>query len=518
MNILSKITSNEYNNRLEAILDTKNYSTEVKNLLLSMLYKIENGYEDYKTVKIDAEDKSNYIEKILQIIQNECDEIKVVTPQTIKSKPLEEQNVICITDEQRGSILVYANELDLLYSIFEIDYKYNQKEKNIINPIIYNIQKFYCIASCIDRSEIIRDFDGWSWNNNIKSQENIDINFIFQIMQILLGKNETKKMLYIPEEIQKNLNGNDEFKRYMYILILTIMGKKDDNLIQTLEKMKIEKEQFQNLINDRKQFVNFVTDEKKRLNNDIKKIDEILNDNNKLRYEYNARNEKLSNKEKIFSISHLAEKLELERAEKLELIKKNNKILEPLEFIKQKEKNEHDISSLKIIIENVQNSEFERKVKIEAQTIFLKKFLEKIEKANSQKLLSLMYKYRYYCVLPVSLNKEIKDIQELKSQLQDVTNSLIDNGIDKQIIVNFSDSTSVCYSILKFIFVSKIVKLEEIEVMINKLANKKQTNDLDTKIRVSIYDLKDKEKTYEETVKHLKLIKVKFNKKIKVFL
>ena len=129
-----------------------------------------------------------------------------------------------------------------------------------------------------------------------------------------------------------------------------------------------------------------------------------------------------------------------------------------------------------------------------------------------------MYKYRYYCVLPVSLNKEIKDIQELKSQLQDVTNSLIDNGIDKQIIVNFSDSTSVCYSILKFIFVSKIVKLEEIEVMINKLANKKQTNDLDTKIRVSIYDLKDKEKTYEETVKHLKLIKVKFNKKIKVFL
>ena len=129
-----------------------------------------------------------------------------------------------------------------------------------------------------------------------------------------------------------------------------------------------------------------------------------------------------------------------------------------------------------------------------------------------------MYKYRYYCLLPIYLDVEIKDIPELKSQLEDVTNSLIDNGIDKQLIVNFSDSTSVCYSILKFIFVSKIVKLQEIEVMINKLDNKNKTSEMDSKIKVSLYDLKDKEKTYEETVKHLKLIKIKFNKKIKVFL
>ena len=58
MNILSKLTSNEYNNKLEEILETKVYSTEVKNLLLSMLYKIENGYEDYIKVKADAEEKN----------------------------------------------------------------------------------------------------------------------------------------------------------------------------------------------------------------------------------------------------------------------------------------------------------------------------------------------------------------------------------------------------------------------------------------------------------------------------
>ena len=38
----------------------------------------------------------------------------------------------------------------------------------------------------------------------------------------------------------------------------------------------------------------------------------------RLRYEYNTRNEKLPNKEKIFSISHLSERLEQEREVKLE--------------------------------------------------------------------------------------------------------------------------------------------------------------------------------------------------------
>ena len=65
MNILSKLTSNEYNNKLENILETKKFDVEVKNLLLSMLYKIETGYEDYKKVKVDAEEKDIFIRRIL---------------------------------------------------------------------------------------------------------------------------------------------------------------------------------------------------------------------------------------------------------------------------------------------------------------------------------------------------------------------------------------------------------------------------------------------------------------------
>lgn len=520
MNILSKLTSNEYNNKLEEILETKAYSTEVKNLLLSMLYKIENGYEDYIKVKADAEEKNIYIEKILDIIRKECDEIKIVTPQTVRSRPLEDENAICITDEERGSILVYANELDLLYSLFEMDYKCKNKYwKQIeVNPIINSIQFFYRVANGINESEIIRDFDGWSWNNNLKKQENININFVYQIILLLLGREETNKILNIPDEIEKNFNGNDEFRKCIYTLILIIMAKKDNYLRTYLEKSKDEKEENQKLINNREQFIVYLTNEKKRLNNEIKKIDEILNDKDRLRYEYNSRNEKLPNKEKIFSISHLAERLEQEREVKLEEIKQKNKMLEPLEFIKLKEQNEGEIHTLQTIIESIDNQEKEKETFLKTQTIFLNNFIKEIEIANKEKILELIYKFRYYCLIPVTPDKAIKDIPELQKQLKDVTNGLIDNGIDKEIIVNFSDSTSVCYNILKYVFVSKIIDLQEIEIVINKVDNKKQENDLDSKIKVSIYDLKDKEKTYEETVKHLKLVKVKFNKKIKVFL
>ena len=520
MNILSKLTSNEYNNKLENILETKKFDVEVKNLLLSMLYKIETGYEDYKKVKVDAEEKDIFIRRILSIIQNECEEIKVVTPQTFKSKPLEEKNNICLVDEERGSILVYANELDLLYSLFEMDYKFQQKDivSKEEDPIIGNIQSFYKVANGIDESEIIRDFDGWSWNNNIKDQENIKINFIYQTMQVLLGKKITHKLLNNPEEIKKTLEGNEEFKKSIYVLILIMIAKKDNNLRQNLENIKNEKEKEYKLINDKAQFILYTTEEKKKLNNDIKKIDEILNDKDKLRYEYYKRNEKLPNKEKIFSISHLADMLENERKEKLEEIKKRNKMLEPLEYVRQKDKNEKDVLFLNSIIEGVYDKEKEKNAIVNVQQMFLKKFQEKIEKADKDKLLELIYRFRYYCLIPITRRKSIKDIPEIQKQLADVTNCLIDNGIYKQIIVNFSDSTSVCYNILKYVFISKIINLQEVEIMINKLDNKKQNDGLEARIKVSIFDVKDKEKTYEETVKHLKLIKVKFNKKIKVFL
>ncbi len=49
--LISKLNIKDYNNQLEKILSKKTFSEDTKNLLLNMLYKIENAYDDYNKVK-----------------------------------------------------------------------------------------------------------------------------------------------------------------------------------------------------------------------------------------------------------------------------------------------------------------------------------------------------------------------------------------------------------------------------------------------------------------------------------
>ena len=49
MGLFSKLK--DYNVELEEVLDSKYFSSNIKNLLLNMVYKIENSYADYKEVK-----------------------------------------------------------------------------------------------------------------------------------------------------------------------------------------------------------------------------------------------------------------------------------------------------------------------------------------------------------------------------------------------------------------------------------------------------------------------------------
>ena len=59
--ILSKLNIDirDYNNELEKILENKLFSYDVKNLLLSMLYKIENAYKLSKNIYDDALTQKN---------------------------------------------------------------------------------------------------------------------------------------------------------------------------------------------------------------------------------------------------------------------------------------------------------------------------------------------------------------------------------------------------------------------------------------------------------------------------
>jgi hypothetical protein len=75
--ILSKIAPKDYHNELEIIFENKDFSIDAKNLLLSCVYKIEAGYNDYETVKKIVISKKEYLEEILTIIKEKCNKIEI---------------------------------------------------------------------------------------------------------------------------------------------------------------------------------------------------------------------------------------------------------------------------------------------------------------------------------------------------------------------------------------------------------------------------------------------------------
>lgn len=522
MGIFSKLSSNEYNNRLEKILENKHFDISVKNLLLSTLYKIEAGYNDYERTKVKVSSKEEFIEKILYIIKEECSEIKIVTPKTEESKPLEEKNEVCKIELDRGFILVYANEEDLLYSLIKMHIlqKYSDEDsENIENYTYYKsaIQKFISIGKAINDSEVIRDFDGWSWNNNLKSDKEIEYNLVYQNIMMSNMNIEDKK--FYTENYEQTINQPYKFEKSIYVMMMALVAEDDEDIRNKIYEQLKKNSEVIELMDDKTKFLNKVTNEKKQIVADIKYIDEILNDRKKLKKEYISRNSKLEDKEKIFSMSHLSDRLEKERKEKLDILRLKNKLLEPLEYIKQKEVLENEYQLLKNIKDILEDKELKKEMIINTQIELLKCFEKQIEDVHDKENLEkILYKFRYYCLLPISKEKYIFDIKELKEPIKKVMNEIIDNSIDVGLITNFSNSTSLCYNVLKHVFTTKIIDLKEISIKIVKIKEEKKGENTRYTITVSIYDAKEEEKVYTEVVNNLMLLGVKLNKKIPLFL
>ena len=157
---------------------------------------------------------------------------------------------------------------------------------------------------------------------------------------------------------------------------------------------------------------------------------------------------------------------------------------------------------------------------IEFQKEVLKYYQQKIEENLEDKdfLEKVLYEFRYYCMIPITKNEVIGKEPELQESIEKVMNIIIDNCIDKEIITNFSNSASICYAILKYIFITKIIDLKEIQIKINKIKEIQYVNEVQSQIAVSIYDEKEAESIYNETVYNLKSLNVKLNKKIPLFL
>ena len=250
MNLFSKMKFNDYNLMLEKVLDTKYFSSNIKSLLLSMIYKIENSYEDYKIVKHINKSKDNLLNEIIEIIKEYCDNIKIIEPSSKDAEIIKNNNVFAITNTKERSILAYPTEISLLYSIIDILPKYFYVEdsflfKNAMQIVLVNGVNQNTI-------EILSDFNGWSWDINLEYKNDIASNLIYQnfilifdqeYMDNWMMQNNSKKSSIL--ELKNNLKNTNYFS-YLCKYLYTISNKTDKKKIE--EKYEFKKETKLNIL------------------------------------------------------------------------------------------------------------------------------------------------------------------------------------------------------------------------------------------------------------------------------
>lgn len=519
--IIGKIVKKNYNNELEEVLEKKLFDEHAKNLLLSILYKIEAGYEDYEKVKMDISKKDEYIKKFISIIDKNCDNIKIVKLNSEEDDIL--GNKTFLIDKENKRIICYPIERKLLYCIYKIS-----KNTEIINNNYEIIGKplsnLINTGKCIEQVEPLRDFNGYSWTTVSSEIESIEHNLIFQNLRLLLGNKflnnwiENKEFIIdymelLKTRLEEQYGKKESNKIINYLEKLAILleikfnPKEQEKL---LEQEKIIEEKLEK-IKDREKFVEMLTNDKKRLAEEIKDIDETINNKDLLQNEYIKRNEKLPLQQKIFSARILSNMMIKEREEKIDELEKLNELMNPKKFIKYKKEYEEKSKYLKIAKTKEIQQEIEKNIK-EFQREFLNCFKSKIDKIETkQDCIKEIYNFRYYNLLPYNKEKDIYEFDEIKKEIKEVQEKIILKANELKVIVQVSKNENINYEILKFIFQMRTIMLEDLNF---KLTKEKEGN------FVQFFD----ENTSENKIKLTNIenitkkdLEIKLNKKIKVF-
>lgn len=230
-----------------------------------------------------------------------------------------------------------------------------------------------------------------------------------------------------------------------------------------------------------------------------------------LQSEYDKRNEKLPLEEKIFSIRILSKLMEEERAKKIERIEKINELMNPQKFVEYKRDLENKQKTLKVLDTFDIEKDIEE-LKLQLQEIFLKCFEHKMKTAETkQEMAKMIYEFRYYTMLPYSYEKSIREVEELKGTIESIERTLLKKSHDMKIIEKFSKQEDVDYELLKYIFSTRSINLEEIYV---KLTKEKEN------YYIQIFDgesFEDKIQIKEPDKINKKDLYIRLNKKVKAF-
>ena len=519
--LLDKFVKKNYNNELEKVLEKKYFDENTKSLLLSIMYKIETAYKDYEKVKQTVEPKEIFIQKIIDIIKTQCDDIKVVKLKSKEAEMLGNHTFLVERDKKR--IICYPIERKLLYCITKID-----KHETIIKDKYYlineTLSELINVGNNINTVEPMRDFNGYSWTTIPREIESIPHNLIYQNLRMLIGYQflnewiENKEFIidYMEEfenefEALYGEENKNKFVKELIELSILLAIRFNPKIKDKIKKEKNEIDEKLKQIENNQEFVQTQTREKKRLADEIKQIDETLNNKELLQKEYEKRNEFLPLEKKIFSSRILSQMMTKEREEKIEKIEEINKILKPQEFVKYKKELENKEKYLKYI--DTENLEKEiEKYLLKIQKEFIKCYNIKVEKAQTkQEIITLLYEIRYYNLLPYTQEKNICQIKEIQKELEELKKKLLKRAYEMKVTEQFAKKDEIHYELMKNIFDIRVISLEDLYIKVIKEKEKYYIQLFDENIFEEKIEIQDSENLSKKD------LEIRLNKKVKIF-
>ncbi len=507
--MLEKIIKKDKNEELERILDEKQVDEQAKNLLQGILYKIEVAYKDYQKVKGIEQTEEQYVDKLILNIKKNCNKIKVVkVSQKLENEELQKELKKKKFYIGKDEIISYPIEEKLLYAI---EKKSNNKKilNNKYEEATIAVSDIINIGKNIDRLEVLRDFNGWSWTTVKKEIENIDANIIYQCLQILYGKDfmdnwvQDKDGIIDYSEQMSNEGkkyGEETIKEIKKILVkIAIANDVKENkefaeeISAKLEEVQEKAKKYEN----NRENIEKISEKRKQAMQQLSEIEKILGQKSKLKEEYEKRNKELPFEEKIFNIKTLKKELNDQKSKLFNEINEANYLLNPMNYMEEKIKIEQKQKILEA-------SKLKPKQKEELVIEFIKYFLQclniKIEETKEQtEIFKLIYQFRYFVNIPFNLEESIKDVEKLEKNITKTEKILLKKAIESKVIVK------IPIEIMKHLCETRIVLLEETYF---KITTKEEKN------YVQIFD----ENITEEKFEVKSVGKTKINKKIKIFI
>ena len=99
-----KVVNNvDHKEVLADIIELKGFSEEAENLLLNMLYKIDENYDNYAKVKREVPSKEDFIQKIIVNIRDNVKNVNFVRPHT-QNMTLYRNNVLKVAQIGRAHV------------------------------------------------------------------------------------------------------------------------------------------------------------------------------------------------------------------------------------------------------------------------------------------------------------------------------------------------------------------------------------------------------------------------------